>query len=147
METIELNDFRPLPSGENPNQCAVIAKIDDTIDYEILSENKDIEYIDYLNLSTAIKILAEFFDVNCAVISNENLICSVALGANMSSALEKAIDCDPLSSFGATLALSKEVDLEVAKKLSAIQFKNVIAPNYTKDAKAFLQDSMININQ
>ena len=145
METIELNEFMPLPFGENPNQVAVMAKIDDGIDYEILSQNKEIEYIDYLNLSEAIKICAEFFDVDCAVITNESHICSVALGANLHNAFEKSLDCDPVSSYNATVAFSKEVDLELAKQIVSIKFRNIIAPNFSKNAIDYLTDKDINV--
>ena len=64
METIEISNFTDLPFGENTHQVAAIAKIEEGIDYEILSENKDLTYIDFLNLTSAVKILAEFFDVD-----------------------------------------------------------------------------------
>lgn len=60
METIEIKDFTDLPSGENSYQTGAIAPIEEQIDYEILSENKNLEYIDYLNLSEAVKVLGEF---------------------------------------------------------------------------------------
>ena len=46
METIEISNFTDLPFGENTHQVAAIAKIEEGIDYEILSENKenDINY-------------------------------------------------------------------------------------------------------
>ena len=47
METIEISNFTDLPFGENTHQVAAIAKIEEGIDYEILSENKDLTYIDF----------------------------------------------------------------------------------------------------
>ena len=58
-----IKDFTDLPSGENSYQTGAIAPIEEQIDYEILSENKNLEYIDYLNLSEAVKVLGEFFDI------------------------------------------------------------------------------------
>ena len=46
METSEIKDFTDLPSGENSYQTGAIAPIEEQIDYEILSENKNLEYID-----------------------------------------------------------------------------------------------------
>lgn len=108
METIEINNFTDLPFGENIHQTAAIAKIDEEIDYEILSENKNLEYIDFLNLTEAVKILGEFFDVNTAVITKESYICSVALGSSIETAYEKAIDCDPLAILRELRVLAKQ---------------------------------------
>ena len=78
MESIEINNIESLSCGANPHQAAGISKISDGVEYEILSRNKDLEYIDYINLSENIKILGEFFDVNSAVIAKEGFVCAVA---------------------------------------------------------------------
>lgn len=146
METIEITNFTDLAYGENVHQVAAIAKIDDVIDYEILSENKDLSYIDFLNLTSSIKIMAEFFDVAGVVIANESSICSVALGANLSVALEKALDCDPISAFQGTVGFTKEVNLDIAKQLEAVRVRNIVAPRFTSDALAyFFKNNDINI--
>lgn len=148
METIEISNFTDLPYGENTHQYAAIAKIEDGLDYEILSQNKKLEYIDYLNLSTGIRVLAEFFDVNTAVITKESLICAVALGPSLETALEKALDCDPISAFEGTIGFTKEVNQEIAKQLNAVKIKNIMAPKYTQDALTYLgKNNDINIIQ
>ena len=79
METIELKDFIELPYGENVTQSASISPVENGLEYEILSENSALEYLDYLNLSKTVEVLAEFFDVNAAAISKEGFIKSVRL--------------------------------------------------------------------
>ena len=145
METIEIRNFSNLPSGANNNQTAYISKNENCINYEILSRNKDLEYIDFLNLSSAIKIMGEFFDVNAVVITKEALLSSAALGATEDDALEKAIDCDPISICDATVGFSKEVSFEAAKLLSSMKIKNIISPKFSKDAFSYLLDTNINI--
>lgn len=146
MEKIEITKFTDLPFGANTHQSAAIAEIEDQIDYEILSENKELEYIDFINLTEAIKILAEFFDVNASVITKESFICSVALGSSEEVAYDKAIDCDPLSIYEGTVGFSKTVTNAVAKKLKAMKIKNVIAPRFEDDALTTLQkNNEINI--
>ena len=145
METIEINNFSNLPAGANTFQTAYISKFDGSIDYEILSRNKELEYIDFLNLSAAVKVLGEFFDVNAAVLTKESYICSVALGATIDNALEKAIDCDPISISEGCAGFSKEVSLEAAKLLASLRIKNIIAPHFSKEAFSYLLDTDINI--
>lgn len=146
MEVIEINDFNELSYGENHYQSAAIAKLNEQIDYEILSENKDIEYIDYLNLSEAVRVLGEFFDVAAVVITKESSVCSAALGGSVETALEKALDCDPAAIFNGTVGFSKAVSLEIARQLNAMEVKNILAPSFDKDAlDYFTKSSKINI--
>lgn len=144
METIEINNFTQLTSGANATQEAFISS-NDSIEYEIISRNKELEYIDYLDLSEAVKILGEFFDVNCAVISKGSFICSVALGATSEGAFTKAIDCDPLAVTNSTVGISKEVTLENAKQFKLMKIKNVIAPLFSKEAFSYLLETNINM--
>ena len=145
METIEIKDFTDLPSGENSYQTGAIAPIEEQIDYEILSENKNLEYIDYLNLSEAVKVLGEFFDVHSAVFAKEASVCAVALGSSSETALEKALDCDPVAIFEGTAGFSKAISLDIAKQLCAMKIRNILAPNFSKEALTYLLNTNINV--
>lgn len=145
METIEIKDFTDLPSGENSYQTGAIAPIEEQIDYEILSENKNLEYIDYLNLSEAVKVLGEFFDVHSAVFAKEASVCAVALGSSSETALEKALDCDPVAIFEGTAGFSKAISLDIAKQLCAMKIRNILAPNFAKEALTYLLNTNINV--
>ena len=146
MDNVEIKLEKDLPFGENIHQAAAIGQLDDMIDYEILSEENEIHYIDFLNLTEAVKILAEFFDVNCAVLVNEAKICSAALGSSLDVAYEKVIDGDPAAITGGTVGFSKEVSLEVAKKSVAMKVVNILAPRFAQDALEYLhKHSEVNI--
>lgn len=145
MNTIEISDFKDLECGANTHQSASIGKTHEVIDYEILSREKELSYLDYINLTTALRVCSEFFDVNCIVTVKENTICSVALSATTDDAYIKAIDCNPESIPGSTVASSKEVTLETAKQMSAMNVKNIISPSFSKDAFSYLLDSDIKI--
>lgn len=138
-------EVKELPYGENMHQKACLEKLETSVDYEILSRDKELGYIDYLNLSQALLIMGEFFDVHSSVIVKENSICAVSLGADTDNAFEKVIDCDPLSVINSTVGFSKELNLNCAKILKSMKIKNVIAPSYSKEAFSFLLDSGINI--
>lgn len=148
MESIEITGFKQLPFGENVNQSATISPVENGLEYEILSDNETLEYVDYLNLSKALEILAEFFDVNAIAIAKENKLCSVALGSSIEAAFEKIIDCDPLAVIGSSIGFSKELTLEVAKQINAMKIRNVIATKYSKEALEYLlNNSEINVIQ
>ncbi len=139
---IETNNFTQLNYGENPHQKASVSQ-DCYIDYEVISRDKELEYTDYLDLSEAIKIMGEFFDVNCAVITKSAQICSVALGSTTEEAFAKALDCDPVSVFEGTAGFSKELTIENAKQLKMMKIKNAIAPSFSKEAFSFLLETNV----
>jgi len=139
---IETNNFTQLTYGENPHQKASVSQ-DCYIDYEVISREKNLEYIDYLDLSEAVKIMGEFFDVNCAVITKSAQICSVALGSTTEEAFAKALDCDPVSVFEGTAGFSKELTIENAKQLKMMKIKNAIAPSFSKEAFSYLLETNV----
>lgn len=145
METIEISKFNSLPSGENLNQAAAISPIENGLEYEILSENENLEYIDYLNLTKAIEVLGEFFDVNAVSLSKESSLCAVALGNSLENAFEKIMECEPLSITGGTIGTTKEISDKLAKTLRTMKIRNIIAPKFSKEAIEELTKESINI--
>ena len=145
METIEINNIESLPCGANSHQAAGISKISDGVEYEILSRNKDLGYIDYINLSENVKLLGEFFDVNSAVITKEGFVCAAALGSSTDEAFEKVMDSDPISISGSCAGFSKEVGLDVAKLLKSLKIRNVVSSGFSKEAFSYLLDTDINM--
>lgn len=138
METIKIEDFTSLLYGENVHQQAGITQIEDGVEYEILSENKILGYVDYLNLTRVLEILGEFFDVNAVALSKDNMLCAVALGSSLENAYQKIVEDNPLSIFESTIGFSKEVSLEVAKQLKSMGVKNIIASKFSKEALSYL---------
>ena len=146
METIELKNFTELPFGENVTQIASISPVENGLEYELLSENSALEYLDYLNLSKVVEVLAEFFDVSASAVSKEGLLCTVALGSDSEKAFEKVIESDPLCIVNSTVGFSKNVTLEIAKQVTAMNFRNIIAVSFDKNAVDFLiNDSNVNV--
>ena len=148
MENIEICNLNELSYGENVTQSAALAPIENGIEYEILTDNKALEYVDYLNLTRVVEILAEFFDVNAVAIARENQLCAAALGSSIDDAYEKILECDPISISGSTVGFSKVVTLEIAKQLKMMKVRNITAPKISQDALDYLvQNSDINVIQ
>lgn len=141
MENIEIKDFKDLQCGENIYQSACVAPVEGGVDYDILTENKDLEYIDILNFSKAVTILAEFFDVNASVVVKDSFVCSAALGSSEEVAFEKVLEADSLAVYGGTVGFTKEVSLELAKQLKSMKVKNILSTSYSKEAVDYLSKS------
>ena len=120
-----------LKYGSNPHQKASLYKSDVMADYIILNE-KELSHNDILNITTAVSLVSEFYDVNAAAIVKHNLPCGVALGRSIFEAYTKAFDCDPFATFSGTIAFSQTVNFEVAKHLNSMSVKVVVAPYYEK---------------
>ena len=127
---LNLTKLCELKYGSNPYQRASLYKSDNII----------------LNINTALNLISEFYDVNAVAIIKHNLPCGVALGSSLFEAYTKAFDCDPFATFSGTIVFSQTVNFEVAKQLSSMSVKVVIAPYYDDDAlKHLMQTSDIKI--
>lgn len=152
--------IQDLRYGENPHQKAGLYKFNDggiaippyennksraelpfrqhNVDYEILW-GKELSYNNILDITTAVNIVSEFFDVPSVAIIKHLAPCGVALGKDILDAYQKAFDCDPISAFGGIVAFSKSVNKEVAKLLNSVFLEVVIAPDFDEDALEILK--------
>lgn len=140
FKTFNFEKLKDLKYGENPHQRASVYKMDNMIDYEVL-DDKELSYNDILNVTEAVNIVSEFYDVNCAAIIRHDKPCGVALGRSLYDAYTKAFDCDPISSFYGVVGFSKPVDEEVAKHLNSMSVEVVVAPDFDKRAVEIFADN------
>ncbi len=143
MKTINLEKISDLKYGENPHQKASLYKTENMTDYEVLND-KQLSFNNILNITVAVNIISEFYDVNCAAVVRYSKPCGVALGRSLYEAYTKAFDCDPISSFYGVVGFSKQVDAEVAKHLNSMSVEVVVAPDFDKEAlEIFKYDRII----
>lgn len=135
-----LKNFKTeLKYGENPAQKAALYG-SDTLDYEVMFQGA-LSYNNFADINLATAITAEFFDVNAVVLVKHVMPCAVALGKSQNEAFEKALDCDPLGTFGAVASFSQKVDVTIARKIVALCFDTVVAPDFSEDALKVLEKS------
>ena len=132
------NKIQELRYGENPHQKASLYSYDKELDWVLLN-GKELSYNNILDSTVALEIAAEFFDVACCAIVKHQNPCAVALAPNVEAAFDKALDSDPISPFGGIIAFTKEIDLSLARKLSAMFLEVIIAPSYSFEALAELK--------
>ncbi len=131
----KLQDLR---YGENPHQKAGLYSNCKEIDYDIIW-GKELSYNNILDITSAVNIISEFFDVPAVAIVKHLSPCGVALGKDVLDAYQKAFNCDPISAFGGIVAFTKEVNFEVAKLLNSVFLEVVIAPDYDEQALELLK--------
>ena len=127
----------PLRYGENPHQRAALYQRTEgqpKFSFRKL-HGKEISYNNILDLDAAVDIMREFREPSACVVKHNNP-CGIAINSNIGAALAKAIECDPLSSFGGIVAVNRIFDRKSASLLleRLSFFELLIAPEITKDA-------------
>ena len=139
-KTMFLKKEGDLRYGENPHQKAALYKNveSESVDYEFLN-GKELSYNNILDMTAAINIVSEFYDVASVAVVKHNTPCGVALGKSINEAYLKAIDSDPMSAFGGIIAFSQPVNTEIAKHASSMFLEVLVAPDYEPEALELLK--------
>lgn len=131
--TYNFNKIQNLKYGENPHQEASLYSYNKEIDWVLLSGGV-LSYNNILDMTTALEITSEFYDVSSVTIVKHANPCAVALANDVASAWLKAIDSDIIGIFNSTVAFSRGIDLAFAKQLVEMNLGIIIAPKFSKEA-------------
>jgi phosphoribosylaminoimidazolecarboxamide formyltransferase/IMP cyclohydrolase len=127
--------------GENPHQKAAFytfAHPRPGVATARQLQGKELSFNNINDTDAALELAAEFdptASAAVAIIKHANP-CGVALGDDLMSAYEKALQCDPVSAYGGIVAMNRKLDAATAKAMVKIFFEVVIAPDADEDAIA-----------
>jgi phosphoribosylaminoimidazolecarboxamide formyltransferase/IMP cyclohydrolase len=127
--------------GENPHQAAALYTFPSPrpgVASARQLQGKELSYNNITDTDAAIELVAEFdpaASAAVAIIKHANP-CGVALGADLNSAYERALQCDPVSAFGGIVAMNRRLDAAAAREIVKIFTEVVIAPEADEDAIA-----------
>lgn len=136
MENMEF--IKDLSAGATISQSAKLYKTQDIIDY---TSSADLAYADIINLTLAMNVLSEFYDVCATVLVKNNTLTGVALGATMIESFEKAVDCNPIDSICGVVAFSKKLTIDIARLLTSQHV--VVAPEIDNEVKDLFNNKKI----
>jgi phosphoribosylaminoimidazolecarboxamide formyltransferase/IMP cyclohydrolase len=126
--------------GENPAQAAGLYGSGEGFPFNVEQlHGKELSYNNYLDLSCARDVTAEFGDGLVAVVIKHGIPCGVARGETLAEAYRAARDADSLSAFGGVVALSRPVDAATAALLNETFLEVVLAPGYAPEAMELLR--------
>jgi phosphoribosylaminoimidazolecarboxamide formyltransferase / IMP cyclohydrolase len=118
--------------GENPHQLAAFyatgAERTGLAAAEQL-HGKELSYNNLLDTDAAWKLVNDLDGTGVAIIKHSNP-CGVAIADGISTAYERALDCDRTSAFGGIVALNRACDKATAEVISQVFTEVVIAPGY-----------------
>ncbi|UJQ93643.1 bifunctional phosphoribosylaminoimidazolecarboxamide formyltransferase/IMP cyclohydrolase [Mariluticola halotolerans] len=130
--------------GENPHQWAAFFRDGSARPGVATAEQVQGKTLSYNNINdtdAAIELVSEFdpkAQAAVAIIKHANP-CGVGLGADLKTAYERALRCDPVSAFGGIVALNREIDHAVAEEIVKVFTEVIIAPSITPQAQAIIE--------
>ena len=103
-------------------------------------QGKDLSFNNLHDLDAARTLLADLGDLGAqaAIIVKHANPCGAALGGSVADAYRKALASDPQSAFGGIVALSGEVDGDLATEISRVFTEILVAPGFTRETKEVL---------
>ena len=122
--------------GENPHQKAYL--YGDFYDYFETLHGKELSYNNIIDLASAVELVNDLESNSCVIVKHTNP-CGAATGKNVLDAYEKALSCDPVSSFGGIVAFNNEVNEVTALKLNEIFTEVICAPSFESNALEILK--------
>ena len=132
-----------LSYGENPHQRAAYYEQVGTRTHllarTVKVHGKELSFNNLLDLDSGRALLREF-EVPAAAIVKHNNPCGAGLGESVAAAYESALACDPQSAFGGVVVLNRDVDGELARRISEHFVEVLFAPGYSEEALEVLRE-------
>ena len=130
---------RTLRYGENPHQKGIYYGDLDGL-FEQLN-GKELSYNNLVDIDATINLLKEFDNETAFVIIKHTNACGVATASSVRDAYLKAFQADTISAFGGVLATNEQIDLSAAEEINKLFFEILIAPAYSDEALAVIEES------
>jgi phosphoribosylaminoimidazolecarboxamide formyltransferase/IMP cyclohydrolase len=132
-----------LAYGENPHQRAAYYE-EAGARRHLLSRveqlhGKELSFNNLADLSAARSCVAEFTLASCVIVKHGNP-CGVAVAATIDEAYERALACDPLSSYGGGVVLNRRVGGELGARIADQFVEVLLAPGFDDAALDALRE-------
>ena len=138
-ETISFNLKKNISMryGENPHQKAGLYVTNEKcLFFSKQIQGKELSFNNINDSDAALDLVSEFDDPAVVIVKHANP-CGVAVANKIDIAWSNALQTDPVSAFGGIVALNRNINLAVAKKMSKLFLEVIIAPGITNEAKKF----------
>lgn len=134
---LSFDHCEPMRYGENPHQRAAYygSAFEERFEY---LHGKRISYNNMLDVDAAVHMIEEF-DEPAAGIMKHNTPCGLAVRETIKEAYMAAFECDTESAYGGIVVLNRPVEIDTAKELHKLFIEVLIAPSYSDEALALLE--------
>ncbi|QYJ17221.1 Bifunctional purine biosynthesis protein PurH [Rubrobacter xylanophilus DSM 9941] len=129
----------PLRYGENPHQGAAYYAEEGSPSHLLSGvrrlQGKQLSFNNLYDVDAARSLLATLGEGPAAVIVKHANPCGAAVGETVEEAYRRALDSDRVSAFGGIVALNREVDGALARRISEVFTEVLAAPGFTPEAR------------
>ncbi len=140
---IVVEKVRDLSYGENPHQEAAFYRetthSSGSLAHAVQLQGDRPTLNDLLDLNAAYRMASDFTAPTCAIVKQTNPT-GIASSDRLLDAYQKALDGDPVSAFGAVVALNREVDGDTASAIAENAYEAVVAPSFSAPAREVLAE-------
>lgn len=130
-----------LPYGENPHQRAAFYREtthrSGTLADAAQLAGQALTFNNLLDLDAAYRIASDY-NAPTVVITKHTDPVGLASATELVEAYRRALDTDPISSFGGIVGVNRELDGPTAREIAANSFEAVIAPGFSEAALGIL---------
>jgi len=138
-----LEKVTELPYGENPHQRAAFYR-ETTHRSGTIADSSQLQgepptFNNLLDLDAAYRIAADYTAPTVVITKHTDPV-GIASGEELVDAYRRALDTDPVSSFGGIVGFNRELDGPTAGEIAANSYEAVIAPGFSEAALAILRD-------
>lgn len=131
-----VNESKVMRYGENPHQKGFFFGDFNQVFDQL--HGKEISYNNLLDIDAAINLMSDFHETTFAILKHNNA-CGIASRPTVLQAWKDALAGDPVSAFGGVLIANNEIDADTAQEINKIFFEVCIAPSYSDEALAILE--------
>ena len=138
--TVPLEKVEALRYGENPHQPAAwYRRVGPDAEAGPFAagtpplQGKALSHNNLLDAAAATNVARALRGPGAVIVKHTNP-CGAAERPTLAEAWDAALAGDPVSAYGGVVALTREVDAEVARRLAAIFLEVVVAPRFTPEA-------------
>jgi phosphoribosylaminoimidazolecarboxamide formyltransferase/IMP cyclohydrolase len=142
--TVQYKRSQIMRYGENPHQKAAFYS-EPNIDQPAISSaeklwGKELSYNNIMDSDAALDLIMEFDKPACVILKHSNPCGAAQSTSSLAEAYRKALAVDTTSAFGGIVGLNRVVDAETARAIGEIFTEVVVAPDYTPEALAILEE-------
>jgi phosphoribosylaminoimidazolecarboxamide formyltransferase/IMP cyclohydrolase len=129
--------------GENPHQRAAFYR-ETTHRSGTLADASQVQgtrpsFNNLLDLDAAYRIATDYTAPTVAIVKHTDPV-GLASSDELVEAYRKALETDPVASFGGIVAVNRELDGPTAREIAANSYEAVVAPAYSQAALGLLRD-------
>ena len=145
LMTLQFEKIDELRYGENPHQAGAAyrstAVSAPSVAHARFLGGKELSYNNILDLDSAFELARELRRSGCVIVKHNNP-CGAGCADAPADAFKKALEGDPVSSYGGLIALNTVLDVATAELIAVKEnfFEGIIAPQFARGAVEFIRE-------